>query len=61
MMYSDLWVLPSSESRLTGAEAERFEAGRPIAAGFREVFRLAERMRRQDEREAVLRLMSNAT
>ena len=42
------WVLPSSQSRLTGEDAERFEAGRPIVLGFFEVCRLAERRRRLD-------------
>ena len=61
MSYWEPWVLPSSQSRLTGADADRFEAGRPDTLGFFEVFRLTERMRRQDAGEPPLRLMSHLT
>ena len=57
MDFWDPWVRPSLQSRLTGAEAERFEAGRPIARGFFDVFRLTELTRRQDAGEPVLRLV----
>ena len=59
--YDSCWVLPSSQSRLTGEDAERFEAGRPIVLGFFEACRLAERMRRLDAGEPVLRLASSTT
>ncbi len=59
----DFWddPYPSISSRHTGKGAERFEAGRPIALGFFEVCRLAERRRRLDAGEPILHLVSSAT
>ncbi len=61
MTHSNPWVPPSSHSRHTGKDADRFEAGRPIVHGFFEVCRLAERTRRLDTGEPILHLVSSAT